>query len=38
MSLKRATGTTMRAAALDRFGGVETIQMKTLGKLALRAQ
>src|SRR5207245_6896050 len=30
MSLKRATGTTMRAAALDRFGGVETIQMKTL--------
>src|SRR5438477_9054285 len=30
MSTKRATGTTMRAAALDRFGGVETIQMKTL--------
>src|SRR2546426_1000393 len=30
MSIKRATGTTMRAAALDRFGGVETIQMKTL--------
>src|SRR6266581_4976980 len=30
MSLKRETGTTMRAAALDRFGGVETIQMKTL--------
>src|SRR6266404_2429010 len=30
MSLKRATATTMRAAALDRFGGVETIQMKTL--------
>jgi NADPH2:quinone reductase len=30
MSVKRATRTTMRAAALDRFGGVETIQMKTL--------
>src|SRR6266571_2466454 len=30
MSIKRATGKTMRAAALDRFGGVETIQMKTL--------
>jgi len=30
MSLKRATETTMRAAALDRFGGVETIQMKTI--------
>src|SRR6266853_711178 len=30
MSLKPETGTTMRAAALDRFGGVETIQMKTL--------
>src|SRR5882724_5338867 len=30
MSLKRETGKTMRAAALDRFGGVETIQMKTL--------
>src|SRR5438067_8131989 len=30
MSIKRATGTTMRAAALDRFGGIETIQMKTL--------
>src|SRR5436190_16036270 len=30
MSVKRATGATMRAAALDRFGGVETIQMKTL--------
>jgi NADPH:quinone reductase len=30
MSLERSTGTTMRAAALDRFGGVETIQMKTL--------
>src|SRR2546421_11369846 len=30
MSLKRATGTTMRAAALDRFGGIETIQMKNL--------
>src|SRR5580765_6563619 len=30
MSIKQATGTTMRAAALDRFGGVETIQMKTL--------
>jgi NADPH:quinone reductase-like Zn-dependent oxidoreductase len=30
MSLKRSTETTMRAAALDRFGGVETIQMKTL--------
>src|SRR5262245_11370670 len=30
MSIKRATETTMRAAALDRFGGVETIQMKTL--------
>jgi NADPH:quinone reductase-like Zn-dependent oxidoreductase len=30
MSLKRATGTTMRAAALDRFGGVETIQIKSL--------
>src|SRR5712671_894935 len=29
-STKPATGTTMRAAALDRFGGVETIQMKTL--------
>src|SRR5437764_14152686 len=29
MSMKRA-GTTMRAAALDRFGGVETIQMKTI--------
>jgi NADPH:quinone reductase-like Zn-dependent oxidoreductase len=28
MSIKRTT--TMRAAALDRFGGVETIQMKTL--------
>jgi len=28
MSQKRAT--TMRAAALDRFGGIETIQMKTL--------
>src|SRR5258706_437974 len=28
MSLKRATE--MRAAALDRFGGVETIQMKSL--------
>src|SRR5258705_13780773 len=30
MSIKRTTGTTMRAAALDRFGGVETIQMKSL--------
>src|ERR1043166_9116346 len=30
MSEKRASGTTMRAAALDRFGGIETIQMKTL--------
>lgn len=30
MSLKQATETTMRAAALDRFGGVETIQIKTL--------
>jgi NADPH2:quinone reductase len=30
MSLKRATATTMRAAALDQFGGIETIQMKTL--------
>src|SRR5712672_2077073 len=29
-STKPATGTTMRAAALDKFGGVETIQMKTL--------
>src|SRR6266702_3466628 len=29
-STKSATGKTMRAAALDRFGGVETIQMKTL--------
>src|SRR5437762_2345744 len=28
MSIKRTTS--MRAAALDRFGGVETIQMKTL--------
>ena len=27
MSIKRST---MRAAALDRFGGIETIQMKTL--------
>src|SRR5882757_1734954 len=30
MSLQRSTETMMRAAALDRFGGVETIQMKTL--------
>src|SRR6266567_9470161 len=30
MSIQRSTGTTMRAAALDRFGGVETIQMKSL--------
>src|SRR5215510_13453981 len=30
MSIKRATETTMRAAALDRFGGIETIQLKTL--------
>src|ERR1043166_5003835 len=30
MSEKRASGTTMRAAALDRFGGIETIQMKNL--------
>jgi len=30
MSLQRSTATTMRAAALDKFGGVETIQMKTL--------
>src|SRR5712671_5114842 len=29
-STNPATGTTMRAAALDKFGGVETIQMKTL--------
>src|SRR5882724_10776668 len=29
-STKPATGTMMRAAALDKFGGVETIQMKTL--------
>src|SRR5215468_9774451 len=27
---KTATRTSMRAAALDRFGGIETIQMKTL--------
>jgi len=30
MSIKRTTEATMSAAALDRFGGVETIQMKTL--------
>jgi NADPH:quinone reductase-like Zn-dependent oxidoreductase len=30
MSLERSTGTTMRAAALDRFGGVDTIQMQNL--------
>src|SRR5438105_300479 len=29
-STKPASGTTMRAAALDQFGGVEKIQMKTL--------
>src|SRR5438445_6110328 len=29
-STKQQTGTTMRAAALDQFGGVEKIQMKTL--------
>src|SRR5258708_37121352 len=29
-STNPTTGTTMRAAALDKFGGVETIQMKTL--------
>src|SRR6266481_7190441 len=29
-SMNPATGKTMKAAALDRFGGVETIQMKTL--------
>src|SRR5258705_1820130 len=30
MSLQRSTETMMRAAALDRFGGVEPIQMKSL--------
>src|SRR5205814_8802088 len=30
MHMKPATATTMRAAALDRFGGVETIQIKAL--------
>jgi NADPH2:quinone reductase len=30
MSVIRSTATTMRAAAIDRFGGVENIQMKTV--------